>query len=457
MPSLRLGVIAPWLLLAGCGPPADAPLPPETDLYAYSLAVAERARRLSDPGGAKSLFHVGRVHERFGLEDKALEVFRRVTESDPELTGPYLRTGFILAQRKDRMSEAVDAYNQALRTDPRSPGVYTRLGLVFTHQGRLEDAARAFEEEIRMGTANEDTYYNLGQALSLQSMHEKAIEAYQEAGRVAPGMRSAFYSLAQSLRALGRLDEEKAALDRFRELKQEEDKAAAHRDAGGEDRAGQLQYAAETWMDAAEIFSDAVTREKDPAEKQRNRQEFQRAVEEAIRLAPTFVEPRKVIVDYWRSVNDMGKAVRACEEGLKAIPGDPSLAQAAHGLAGTCIDSARGAESPAGWVDLAERLLRATIASVPTMPDAHRELARLILFWRKDRADLVPEAFAEAQTALQLNQGPENYDVLAFAYHRTGRADLAVRTLLEGLERHPDNETLKQRVEKLKERGQVPQ
>jgi tetratricopeptide (TPR) repeat protein len=453
MPPLRLplAALAGWLLLAGCGPSADAPLPPETDLYAYSLAVAERAGRVVPAAGAKALFHVGRVHERFGLEDKALAVYRQAIEEDPELTGPHLRTGFILAQRKDRMSEAVDAYNQALRTDSRAPGVYTRLGLVFTHQGRLEDAVRAFEEELRMGTANEDTYYNLGQAFSLQAMHEKAVEAYAEASRRAPGMRSAYYSLAQSLRALGRLDEEKVALDRFRKLKEEEDRASAHRDAAGEDRAGQLEHAAETWMDAAEIFADAVTSAKEPGERQKHQQEFRRAVEEAIRLGPRLVEPRRVLIDYWKSVSDMGKAVQVAEDALKAIPGDPALTEAAHALAGKCLESARGAQSPAGWVDLAERLLRAAAKSMPSFPDGRRELARLILFWRRDRPDLLPEALAEARAALQLHPSPENYDVLAYALHRSGQVDVALRTLLEGLQRHPDDATLKQRVEKMKE------
>jgi tetratricopeptide (TPR) repeat protein len=454
VPSLRpaLAALGGAILLAGCGPRADAPLPPETDLYAYSLAVAERARAIVPSAGAKGLFHVGRVHERFGLEDRALEIYKEAMEEEPDLEGPHLRTGFILSQRKDRMADAAKAYQQVLLKNPKVTGVYTRLGLIFSHQGRLEDAVRMFEEEIRMGTAAEDTYYNLGQAFSLQGKHAEAVEAYQEASRRAPAMRSVYYSMAQSLRALGKPEEEKAALETFRKLKQEEDREAAATDAATAEREARLQHAAETWMDAAEIFSDAGSRGEDPAEKDRAVAEFRRAMEEAMRLSPSFAEPRQVMVDYWRSRNDIAKAAQACVDGLEAVRGDPALARAAYEVAGKCMESARGAASPAGWIDLAERLLAATVSSVPSFPDAHRELARILMFHRKARPDLLPRALAEARQAVELDPSPENYDILAAAYHKNGQPEVAFRTLAEGIKRHPQDPTLKDRMQRLTER-----
>ncbi|HVR75373.1 MAG TPA: hypothetical protein VMT52_13640, partial [Planctomycetota bacterium] len=76
--SRAFSLLAALLLgaCAGCGPSLEDPLPPESDLHAYSVAVVERARRLAVIPGAKPAFYLGRVHERFGSEDRALALYR---------------------------------------------------------------------------------------------------------------------------------------------------------------------------------------------------------------------------------------------------------------------------------------------------------------------------------------------------------------------------------------------
>ena len=346
-PLLGARILSLTLLLGvglSCGRSPDAPLPPEKDLYAYSLAVVEKAG-LKVPGErAKALYFTGRVHQRFGMDDKALELYHQALEVSPHLGDAYRQMGFIFSQRKDQMDEAVKAYNQVLRCEPESPGVYTRLGLIFTHQNQLEKAIQALKEEIRLGTANQETYYNLGYALSLEGKHPEAIDNYREALRRLPSLRTAHYGLAQSLRAMGNTKEADEARKKFLALKtkEEEEEAAS---SSKDNRKAQLHFAAEAWSDAAEIYLD----EANSAEKKDRRSEFLKefvhSLDEAIRLDPDFIQPRKSLVDFYKSLDDFDAAAKVCKSALKALPGSSFLASEAYQLAMKYLELAQGNEA----------------------------------------------------------------------------------------------------------------
>ncbi|MEM7232997.1 MAG: hypothetical protein AAF517_12510, partial [Planctomycetota bacterium] len=82
-------------LLGSCEPAPkpvdpDAPLPPETDLYVYSLAVAQRARARVGQENGLAAYHEGKVHERFGAEDKALKLYEESAKLDPANPAPVV-------------------------------------------------------------------------------------------------------------------------------------------------------------------------------------------------------------------------------------------------------------------------------------------------------------------------------------------------------------------------------
>ena len=189
------------LLFLGCGPSTDDPLPSRDDLYVYSLAVAEKARLKVPDREARALLNLGLVHERFGFEDRALAEYGKATERDADLGEAYQHIGFIVSQRSNRMTEAIDAYQQTLRCDSEAAGIYTRLGLIFLHQGRLAKALDALGQELRQHTASPDTHYHMGQAYSKQGKTTESIKALREALRLDPDMRSAHYALALELKA----------------------------------------------------------------------------------------------------------------------------------------------------------------------------------------------------------------------------------------------------------------
>jgi tetratricopeptide (TPR) repeat protein len=355
--------------------------------------------------------------------------------------------GYILSQKKDRMHQAIEAYQSVLRSNPGAQGVYSRLGLVFMHLGRFEDAHRALDEEIRAGTADAETHYFKGQTHALEGKHSEAVESYRKTLASSPEHRMAQYGLAQSLKILGRTEEEKAALERFKEMKKKEDDAAqaSRKETGGNDRQ-KRSLAAETWLDVSEVYLRGASQTKDARERSDLLGRFLQGVETAIRLDPGSPEPRQLLVTHLQKTGELERAVIACEAALRAIPGNGELAQSAYEFAGEILED----EKSRARVDLAYRALSAAVESVPDHADARRELARLILF-KLEKPDLVPKAIEHARRAVEVRPDPANYDVLAYAYFRSGRGQEAAAALEEGARKNPEDTTLRDRLQRLRE------
>ncbi|MCZ6793067.1 MAG: tetratricopeptide repeat protein, partial [Planctomycetota bacterium] len=241
----------------GCSREETGALPPKKDLYRYALAVAERARGLANPDAYLPLYHVGKVHQQFGMEDVALEYYRRALKLDPDAYEVYRDMGFILSQRQGegRLREAVEAYQQSLLRNEAQKGIFTRIGLVLTHQGSLSRAVAALTHEIRRGTADAFTYYNLGQAYKQQNDNRKAVEHYRKALDMEPGLREAIYGLSQSLKVLGHEEEADQYLDRFQALRDEHQERELEPRTDKTDRDELVGHAAEAWVRAAEVFA----------------------------------------------------------------------------------------------------------------------------------------------------------------------------------------------------------
>lgn len=446
------------LVVFGCGPSPDDPLPPTDDLYAYSLAVAEKAR-LKAPGlETRALYNLGQVHERFGFEDRAIEEYEKAIETDRNFGAAYRRIGFILSQRGNRMNEAIESYQQALRCDPGATGINTRLGLIFLHQDRPEEAVQAFAQEVSQKTATAETYYHLGQAYGKQGRTAESVQAFRDALERDPDMRSACYSLAGALRSAGDTAGADAALARFRELKSLEDAAAARPKRAGVDREAGQRFAAETWLDAGDLFHRAAysaAGSDTPEEKEAARkralafdEDSVNALEKALRLDATYEEAWDTYLKLRETRGRLDAALRFAEENRRAAPSS-GLWPLRCALVRKRL--ARGGDSTERHHREVLDLLNAAIANAPDLAAAHYEMAQTILMeMNPPDADLVPRALEHAKTAVDLEPSPLHYDILALAYHRSGLVDLARRSLEEGIRRNPGAPNLVRRLEMLR-------
>ena len=150
MRPAALGLTTLLFFVPGCSekPQEDLSLPSKENLYEYSIAVARRARSLAPRERAQALFNIGAVHERFGMNEKAVAFFREGLKINPVTVDVYLSLAEIYSLTT-RGSEAIKACHMALRYDPAAKGAWTRIGQVLSHMQRHEDAIEAFRTEIR--------------------------------------------------------------------------------------------------------------------------------------------------------------------------------------------------------------------------------------------------------------------------------------------------------------------
>lgn len=429
-------------------PAGPRALPSEEDLYAYSLAVAERARDLVGEDRAIAEYYIGKVHARFGLEDLALAAYEKVVEVEPYLADVHRDIAFILSQRKDRMNDALREYQRSLLYDDSQSGVRTRIGMLLLHLDELDGAKTTLLEEISRGSADEVTWLHLGQVQSLKGSFDDAAESFRHALEIRPGMRESLYGLARALRAAGKNDEAERVEEEFRAIKEKEDALELEARANRNDVETQRRNTALTWVDAAQLFLGEAEH-ADALGRDRWNGEAANAFREALRFDSKLPAAYLFLTQWYQARGDRDRALAAAREGVAAVPDDPWIRfELARLLVSDLPSGASGQNLPAAGEAIDH--LRRVLEVAPDSSATHTELARVILFYKRVPS-LIPEAYEHAERGLALAKEPQpyHYDFLAMASFYSGRTEKALTTLREGCRRFPEHAGLRQRLEKL--------
>jgi tetratricopeptide (TPR) repeat protein len=108
---------------------------------------------------------------------------------------------------KDRLNEAIDHYQQALRIDPKLVPAHTNLGVALADQGRLDKAIEHYRKALRLDPTYALTHYNLANALRVKGRTNEATEHYRQALRIDPKHAEAHTNLGLVLATRGRMEE----------------------------------------------------------------------------------------------------------------------------------------------------------------------------------------------------------------------------------------------------------
>ena len=446
--SLRSAPATPVLLaavlaaLSGCGdpPPADLSLPSKENLYEYSIAVARRARSLVPSGRARALFNTGFVHERFGMGEKAEELFRAGLELDPITVDVYESLAQIYSL-SDRSAEAIKACHMALRYDPNARGIWTRIGQVLSHMQRHEEAIEAFRTELRRETGDAWTRANLGLACKALGRWEEAAAAYQGALELDPGMREALYGMAEALPRLGKAAEANAYLERWKAIKKkEEGEDLEHRQGQADDLAQQNADAARAWFDAANLF---IT-EYNLAGNNRQRKEAflnhaKEALEESLQLDPASRTTHIMRLDMISKTGTPAELIAATSQAVDSMPAEPFFSLK---LAESHLRALENKPSSIHRVG-AQQALRRTLKLSPDHAQANGLLAEMLLNSGARDASTLNEALACAKKAVDNSKIPNAtaYNLLARTYFTGGLLNEARKALEEGIRRLPEEDT----------------
>lgn len=299
-----------------------------------------------------------------------------------------IRARFLFAEGK--ADQALTDAQEAAKADPRSAAPHYLLGTIYQSKHDLDAAAKSFGEVLRLNPRATAAQVMLAGIELQRGSLTKATELAEEAVRSEPGSLDARLFLARSLLARGDLDRAAAVIRDMQEAFPQA--GAAHAQAGllalrKGDRAG------------ARV-----------------------ALEKALALDPTLVEPLTTLalLDVAEGKGDRARA--RLEERLKQTPGNSAVLVGAARTWGATGDQAK-----------AEEFLRRAVDADAANLDAYALLAQLYTTQRK-----LDQALAEYEKLAARQPGSVGPATLAgLILQAQGREDEARRRFEAIVERDP--------------------
>jgi tetratricopeptide (TPR) repeat protein len=199
------------------------------------LRSAGDADALNNLGAAfaelKEGYATGLPHDLLGNKNAAIVVYEAALlalsreKSPAEWAIVKSNIGAMLTETADLMiddaplqarlcGEALDAYDEAIRTKPDFATAYYNKGNALDALKRYEEALDAYDEAIRLQPDFAIAHYNMGAILYKRFQRfDKALAAFDEVIRIRPDYASAYSNKGAALGALGRRDEALAAIE----------------------------------------------------------------------------------------------------------------------------------------------------------------------------------------------------------------------------------------------------
>jgi tetratricopeptide (TPR) repeat protein len=173
-------------------------LPPERDLEAAGLGIAQAAARL---------LRLGQAEEAARLAELTV----RLLPGDP-------RGWVLLAEaqlRSDRIDKALWALGKAKQLDPQNPGIWFAEGSLALRNQKPQEAIELLNRGLQLDGRNPGAYFDLGNAQVLLGQSERALGSFEKAAKLRRDFWEAINNQGLVLWELGRRP---AALERWRQV-----------------------------------------------------------------------------------------------------------------------------------------------------------------------------------------------------------------------------------------------
>ena len=176
------------LLQPGAAKPDAEPMV----LYLYATALrqsgdlagaeaAARRLRAAAPNDPRGLYVLAQVLEQRKDFDGAERALREILERDPEDATALNYLGYMLAERGQRLDEAVTLVQRALKLEPGNPSFLDSLGWAYYQQGKLDLADPPLTEAASKLPNNSVIQDHLGDLRFKQRRFSDATAAWQRA------------------------------------------------------------------------------------------------------------------------------------------------------------------------------------------------------------------------------------------------------------------------------------
>ncbi|HWS99022.1 MAG TPA: tetratricopeptide repeat protein [Pyrinomonadaceae bacterium] len=149
---------------------------------ALELAPAER-----EDMQEAALITLSSAQERAGDARGSEDSLRRILARDPDNATALNNLGYFLVERNERLPEALEMIQRAVRANPTNSSFLDSLGWAYFKLGRLDEAERHLTEAARRNNQSATIHEHLGDVYQKRGKNEQARAAWQKALSLASG------------------------------------------------------------------------------------------------------------------------------------------------------------------------------------------------------------------------------------------------------------------------------
>jgi Flp pilus assembly protein TadD len=178
-----------------------------------SSGTAEVSNGLNgDRAQAKVLLEKGKQFYRDDQDTEAVDAFQQAVKLDPDLAEAHFRLALsyeALDKREDaeaQYEKAVKAYKKHLDANPDDAEAHYNLGQAYANLGNYSEAIRSYRQATKLKTDDPGFYYDLGVAHTKLAQYDVAAAAFSKALEIDP----------EYYRAQEALDEAREGVKRIR-------------------------------------------------------------------------------------------------------------------------------------------------------------------------------------------------------------------------------------------------
>ncbi|MDQ3812958.1 MAG: tetratricopeptide repeat protein, partial [Armatimonadota bacterium] len=114
-----------------------------------------------------------------GFRDTAAKIFEHVTDNDPSISPAYFMIGMGHAM-VDRYSEALAAWQKALKYEPNNSDLLANMGFIYYQRGDFKEASKLYLQAHQAEPTNAEILAALGLCFARAAMMNQAITAFQK-------------------------------------------------------------------------------------------------------------------------------------------------------------------------------------------------------------------------------------------------------------------------------------
>jgi tetratricopeptide (TPR) repeat protein len=147
--------------------------------------------------------------------EEATQTLQYAIKLDPRGGQPYLNLGYVYSLQED-LDKAIESYEKVIPLSPKLlPEVYNNLGLTYLKQGRMEESEKYLRMAIEIRPHNAATHSNLGLYFEKKEDIDQAISCQEKANKLDPDNFLPYEALSRLYKIKGWNEKSQEAYQNF--------------------------------------------------------------------------------------------------------------------------------------------------------------------------------------------------------------------------------------------------